>query len=118
MTPADHAAIVTGAASGLGAATARALAASGARVALLDLSAERLEPLAEEIGGLPFTCDVSDAASVDRALTAARKSTVPPASSSTALALRQPAVSSAAKARCRWRNSPASSGSTCSAPSM
>ncbi|WP_429648818.1 SDR family NAD(P)-dependent oxidoreductase [Skermanella aerolata] len=38
MTPADHAAIVTGAASGLGAATARALAASGARVALLDES--------------------------------------------------------------------------------
>lgn len=73
MTPADHAAIVTGAASGLGAATARALAASGARVALLDLSAERLEPLAEEIGGLPFACDVSDAASVDRSLTAARQ---------------------------------------------
>jgi len=73
MTPCDHAAIVTGAASGLGAATARALAAAGARVALLDLSAERLGPLAEETGGLALACDVSDAASVECALTAARE---------------------------------------------
>ena len=37
----DIAAVVTGGASGLGAATARALAAKGVKVALLDLNAER-----------------------------------------------------------------------------
>ncbi|MBP2316650.1 SDR family NAD(P)-dependent oxidoreductase [Azospirillum soli] len=66
-------AIVTGAASGLGAATARALAAAGARVALLDLSAERLAPLAEDIGALAVSCDVSDAGSAEWALTAAAR---------------------------------------------
>jgi NAD(P)-dependent dehydrogenase (short-subunit alcohol dehydrogenase family) len=42
----DIAAVVTGGASGLGAATARALAAKGARVALLDLNEKMGEPLA------------------------------------------------------------------------
>ena len=44
-------AIVTGAASGLGAATARALAAAGARVGLIDLNAEALATIATETGG-------------------------------------------------------------------
>ena len=44
--------LVTGAASGLGAATARALAAAGARVALLDLQLEKARALADEIGAL------------------------------------------------------------------
>ena len=50
MDVTGHAAIVTGAASGLGAATARALAAAGAKVALLDLNAEDAGTLADEIG--------------------------------------------------------------------
>ncbi|WP_416873688.1 SDR family oxidoreductase [Kitasatospora sp. SC0581] len=65
-------AVVTGAASGMGAATARLLAASGARVALLARRTERLDSLAEEIaaaGGqaLAVTADVTGQASVDAA---------------------------------------------------
>src|SRR5512147_915568 len=44
-------AVVTGGASGLGAATARALAAKGAKVAIFDMNAEKGEALAAEIGG-------------------------------------------------------------------
>ena len=60
-------AIVTGAGSGLGAATARALAAGGARVALFDLSEEAAARVAAEIGGLAIPVDVSDAASGEAA---------------------------------------------------
>ncbi|MFJ6379611.1 SDR family oxidoreductase [Kitasatospora sp. NPDC092039] len=65
-------AVVTGAASGMGAATARLLAASGARVALLARRTERLDALAAEIaatGGqaLAVTADITDQASVDAA---------------------------------------------------
>jgi NAD(P)-dependent dehydrogenase (short-subunit alcohol dehydrogenase family) len=49
---ADVAAIVTGGASGLGAATARDLAASGVKVAILDLNAEAGEAVARSIGGV------------------------------------------------------------------
>ena len=66
------AAIVTGGASGLGAATARMLAAGGAKVALFDLNAERGEALAKEIGGLFQSCDVTNEDSVEAALSAAR----------------------------------------------
>ncbi|MEE3098509.1 MAG: SDR family NAD(P)-dependent oxidoreductase, partial [Pseudomonadota bacterium] len=45
-------AVVTGGASGLGAATAKMLAAKGAKVALFDLNAEKGEALATEIGGV------------------------------------------------------------------
>lgn len=65
-------AIVTGGASGLGEATARHLARSGVRVALLDLNAERGERVAKEIGGTFQTCDVTDDASVANALAGAR----------------------------------------------
>jgi len=67
-----HAAIVTGAASGLGAATARALAAAGAKVALLDLNAEDAGALADELGGVAIGCDVASAESVEEAIEAAR----------------------------------------------
>ena len=60
-------AIATGAGSGLGAATARALAAGGARVALFDLSEEAAARVAAEIGGLAIPVDVSDAASGEAA---------------------------------------------------
>ena len=65
-------AVVTGGASGLGAATARALAAKGVRVAIFDLNADLGAKLAAEIGGGFHTCDVTSEASVDAALVAAR----------------------------------------------
>jgi len=68
----DIAAVVTGGASGLGAATARALAGKGVRVALLDLNASLGEALARELGGVFVKTDVTDEASVDAALAAAR----------------------------------------------
>ncbi|PSC07005.1 3-hydroxyacyl-CoA dehydrogenase [Alsobacter soli] len=69
---ATTAAIVTGAASGLGEATARMLAAQGARVALLDMNEARGENVAREIGGVFCRADVADEASVDAALAKAR----------------------------------------------
>jgi NAD(P)-dependent dehydrogenase (short-subunit alcohol dehydrogenase family) len=67
-----HAAIVTGAGSGLGAATARALAAAGAKVALLDINETAAGAVAAEIGGLAVACNVADAVSADQAVGAAR----------------------------------------------
>ncbi|MFD9128157.1 SDR family oxidoreductase [Kitasatospora sp. NPDC059571] len=69
---AGRTAVVTGAASGIGAATARALAAQGAAVALLARREDRLKDLSEEItaaGGraLPVVADLTDQASVDAA---------------------------------------------------
>lgn len=68
----DEAAIVTGAASGLGAAVAHALAEAGARVAVFDRNAEGAAVVAEEIGGLAGPCDVSDESSTEAAIAAAR----------------------------------------------
>jgi NAD(P)-dependent dehydrogenase (short-subunit alcohol dehydrogenase family) len=62
------AAVVTGAASGLGEATARALADAGAKVAVLDRNEEGAKAVAAEIGGAAFACDVSDAASLEAAM--------------------------------------------------
>jgi NAD(P)-dependent dehydrogenase (short-subunit alcohol dehydrogenase family) len=67
-----HAAIVTGGGSGLGAASARALAAAGAKVAVLDINEAAAEAVAAEIGGLAVRCDVSDAASGEAAVASAR----------------------------------------------
>ncbi|WP_232494097.1 SDR family oxidoreductase [Novosphingobium kaempferiae] len=58
------AAIVTGAASGLGAATARALADKGVKIAIFDLNADAGEALATEIGGLFCSVNVTDEDSV------------------------------------------------------
>jgi NAD(P)-dependent dehydrogenase (short-subunit alcohol dehydrogenase family) len=69
----DQAAIVTGGASGLGAATARKLAAQGAKVAVCDLNTTLAETVAAEVKGVAVTCDVSDAASAEAAITAAAK---------------------------------------------
>ncbi len=65
-------AVVTGGASGLGAATARALAAKGVKVAILDLNADAGEKVAKEIGGTYAKCDVTSESSVDAALAQAR----------------------------------------------
>jgi NAD(P)-dependent dehydrogenase (short-subunit alcohol dehydrogenase family) len=56
-------AIVTGGGSGLGRATAEALAAKGAKVAVFDLNLSAAQAVAEAIGGIAVHCDVSDAAS-------------------------------------------------------
>ena len=69
----DIAAIVTGGASGLGAATARRLAAQGAKVAVCDLNAKLAESVAAEIKGTAIVCDVSDAASAEAAVAQATK---------------------------------------------
>ena len=53
-------AIVTGASTGIGRATAAALRDRGARVVVASRSAERLQPVAEEVGGLAVVCDVGD----------------------------------------------------------
>ncbi len=63
-----QAALVTGGASGLGEATARALAAQGAKVAVLDRNAELAEKVAADIGGVACPCDITDAASVQAAI--------------------------------------------------
>ena len=67
---AGRGAVVTGASRGIGLAIARALAAAGARVAMLARSADTLAQRAAELGGaaLPVPCDVSDAAAVGRAI--------------------------------------------------
>ncbi|MNS42812.1 2-(R)-hydroxypropyl-CoM dehydrogenase [compost metagenome] len=65
-------AVVTGGASGLGEATARALAARGVRVALFDMNAERGEAVAQDIGGLFVKTDITSDAEVDAAFAAAR----------------------------------------------
>ncbi len=62
------AAIVTGGGSGLGEATATALAAGGARVAVLDINADAARAVAARIGGVAAVCDVGDADSAVAAL--------------------------------------------------
>ena len=66
--------LITGGASGLGEATARALAANGANVALADLNRERGEALAAELGdgGRFIQTDVADEAAVRAAIATAR----------------------------------------------
>ncbi len=56
--------IITGAASGIGAACARAFAAKGARVVAADLNHEGASAVAEEIGGLGVACDIADESAV------------------------------------------------------
>jgi NAD(P)-dependent dehydrogenase (short-subunit alcohol dehydrogenase family) len=62
------AAIISGGASGLGEATARALAAAGSTVVIADLNADRGEAVAAEIGGKFVQTDVADEASVTAAV--------------------------------------------------
>lgn len=68
-----QATLVTGAGSGLGEAVARALAAAGARVALLDINEDSARRVAEDIGAnaLALRCDIADATSAAVALDAA-----------------------------------------------
>jgi NAD(P)-dependent dehydrogenase (short-subunit alcohol dehydrogenase family) len=61
-------ALVTGGASGIGAAAARQLAARGAKVVVADLNAEKGEALAQEIGGVFVAVDVTDTAQIQAAV--------------------------------------------------
>ncbi len=65
-------AVITGGGSGLGAATAALLAAGGCKVALLDINEAAAHAHAATIGGVGIKCDVSDTASAEAAMTAAR----------------------------------------------
>jgi NAD(P)-dependent dehydrogenase (short-subunit alcohol dehydrogenase family) len=64
MKISGHSAIVTGGASGLGAATAEAIAAAGGKVALFDMNAEKGEALAKKLGGVFCSVNVTDEGSV------------------------------------------------------
>lgn len=66
-------AIVTGAASGLGEGTARALAAKGAKVAVLDMNMDGAQAVADAIGGIALACDVTSAESAEEAVAKARE---------------------------------------------
>lgn len=66
-------AIVTGGASGLGKATAQALATEGVRVAIFDLNAEQGEAVAREIGGVFARVDVTSDESLDAAFETVRE---------------------------------------------
>ncbi len=62
-----HAALITGAASGMGEATARLLASLGAKVCLLDIDEKKIQSIAKEIGAYAVRCDVTDALSMELA---------------------------------------------------
>ena len=68
-----HAAIVTGGASGLGAATAHMLAEAGARVAIFDVNQKTAAEVAIDIDGLALACDVTDSKATEQAVAAAAK---------------------------------------------
>jgi len=59
-------AVVTGGASGIGAACSRELAARGARVVIIGRDAEKARGFAQEIGGLAYACDVAEEGDVER----------------------------------------------------
>ncbi|MEO7601783.1 MAG: SDR family NAD(P)-dependent oxidoreductase [Sphingomicrobium sp.] len=69
----NHAAVVTGGASGLGEATARALAEKGAKVAIFDRDRERGEKVAAELGGIFCEVDVTSDEKVAAAFARARE---------------------------------------------
>jgi NAD(P)-dependent dehydrogenase (short-subunit alcohol dehydrogenase family) len=71
------AAIVSGGASGMGAATARLLSQSGAKVSIFDIDLAAAKKLAAEINGFAVECNVTDSASVANAIEQARNQNGP-----------------------------------------
>jgi NAD(P)-dependent dehydrogenase (short-subunit alcohol dehydrogenase family) len=78
MNPSGHVAIVTGGGSGLGEATARALASAGAKVAVLDLGVDAAAGVAAAIGGLALKCDVASAEDAGQAVATISERLGPP----------------------------------------
>src|SRR5258707_7075213 len=72
MDPKGHAAIVTGAASGLGAETAATLAKAGAKAACLDINIDGATQVASKIGGIAVHCDVTSETGAVAAMKQAR----------------------------------------------
>ena len=66
-------ALVTGGASGLGEATARHLSSQGAKVTIVDFSADKAKTVASEISGLAVACDVAEEHQVADAISASQK---------------------------------------------
>ena len=64
---AGQVAVITGGGSGIGAASAKAFAANGAEVVVLDVDGKSAEKIAAEIGGLGMACDVTSAPKVEKA---------------------------------------------------
>ena len=72
MDPKGRVALITGGASGLGAATAEVLAAAGAKVALLDVNEKAAGEQAAKLGGIAVACDVTDEQSAINAIAKVR----------------------------------------------
>ncbi len=70
-------ALVTGGGTGIGAASADALSAAGAKISLLGRRMEPLREVADRTGGKAFQCDVTDRAAIDRAFGEARDANGP-----------------------------------------
>src|SRR5246127_190747 len=73
-----QAAVVTGGGSGLGAATARMLAAAGGKVAVLDVNDKAAAEVAIDVNGIAVHCDVTDGAGTEKALAQAAADHGPP----------------------------------------
>ena len=68
MQVGGNAALVTGAASGMGEATVRMLAKQGAKVCLLDIDSENIHAIAQDCGAVAVQCDVASAESMEQAV--------------------------------------------------
>jgi len=77
MQIAGRHALITGGGTGIGATTARALAAEGAKLSLLGRRRELLDAIVAETGGAAIACDVTDRADVERAYADARAANGP-----------------------------------------
>src|SRR3954470_18717651 len=73
MDISGQAALISGGGSGLGRATAQALAQAGVRVGVLDINEAAAAATAKEVGGFAVRCDVTNAADTEQAVAAARE---------------------------------------------
>jgi NAD(P)-dependent dehydrogenase (short-subunit alcohol dehydrogenase family) len=70
-------AVVTGAASGIGAASARAFATKGAKVVVVDVNADGARKVAKELGALAIPCDIAQESQVNAMIAEAQRSLGP-----------------------------------------